>query len=118
MIKSKKAILKRGVDAVKLVEKLVKLQEEGQAMYDQPIIDEKKYNVWYNAVLFRLKTSFTKPDNEYANRFVGPPPLPLFSNDGVPTVQLDLQFELNSDLGDKLSNLFVIISDIQDRFCN
>lgn len=32
--KSKKAILKRGVDVVKLVEEFMKLQEEGQAMLD------------------------------------------------------------------------------------
>ena len=87
-------------------------------MQDQTIIDEKKYDVWYSSVLFHLKTSFTKPDNEYANRFAGPPPLPSFTNDGIPTVQLDLQFELKSDFPDNLSNLYIIISDIHDRFCN
>ena len=115
--KPKKAILKRGVNAVKLVEELLKLQEEGQEMLAQPIIDEKKFDVWYNKVLFHLQASFTKPDNEYTNRFVGPPPLPLFSNDGIPTYQSELQFELNSELGDKITNLNIIISDIQVHFC-
>ena len=115
--KPKKAVLKRGKDALKLVEELGKLQREGQEMLDQPAIDTEKYNVWYKMVLFLLQTSFTKTDNEYASRFVGPPPLPTFSNDSIPTVQSDLQFELKSDLGDNLSDLNIIISDIQVRFC-
>lgn len=43
--KPKKAILKRGVDAVKLVEELEKLQDEGHVMLNQPSIDEKDYNL-------------------------------------------------------------------------
>ena len=86
-------------------------------MQEQNIIDGKKYDVWYCSVLFHLKKSLTKPNNEYANRFAGSLPLPSLTNDGIPTFQSDLQFELNRDLGDNLSNLYIIISDIHDRFC-
>lgn len=113
--KPKKAKLKCGVDATDLVEKLKKLLNEGHAIMEQPFIDEKDFDNWYYQVLSLLETSFTEPDNEHKRRFVGPASYILFSQDGVPPVQPDMQFEIKQNLGEQLSSLEIIIDDIRIR---
>ena len=60
----KQAILKRGVDAFKLVEELERLREEGKAMLKQSVISEDNYDIWYNQVLGILGGRFTSTENE------------------------------------------------------
>ncbi len=114
--KPKKAKLKRGVDATKLVEELEKLLNEGRALMEQPIIDETDYNNWYNHVVMLLETNFTDSENEYKRRFIGPAGYILVRQDGVSSIQPDQLFALRSDLGDQLSSFPIIIDDIRIRF--
>lgn len=114
--KPKKAKLKQGVDATELVEKLEKLLNEGRSMFNQPIIDEKEYGYWYDKVLILLRTSFTDPDNEFKNRFVGPASYILVRQDGTSSIQPDNQFDLKGDLGEQLTSMAFIIDEIRSRF--
>lgn len=114
--KPKKAKLRRGVDATKLVEEVEKLLNEGRALMEQPIIDETVYNNWYNHVVILLETSFTELDNEYKRRFVGPAVYILVRQDGVSLIQPDPQIALRSDLGDQLASLDIIIDDIRIHY--
>ena len=114
--KPKKAKLKDGVDAIELVEKLEQLLNEGRSMLEQPIIDEKEYDNWYERVVNLLRTNFTDPDNEFKNRFVGPASYILVRQDGACSIQPDKQFDLKGDLGEQLSSLENIIDEIRSRF--
>ena len=115
--KPKKAKLKHDVDATEFVEKLEQLLNEGRSMFNQPIIDEKEYGYWYDNVLILLRTSFTDPDNEFKNRFVGPASYILVRQDGACSIQPDNQFVLKGNLGEQLSSLEIILDDIRIRFC-
>jgi len=108
--KTKKAKLK--VDKSELVDKLKELLQEGQQLLEQPEIDEKDYDYWYDRVVSRLKTSFSSSDNEYKNRFVMPASYILIRRDSESLQKIDLQRELKRDLGEELSSLDIIINDL------
>ena len=112
--KTRKAKLK--ADKSELLDKLNSLLQEGKKLFEQPKIDEKKYDYWYDRVIVLLKNSFSNPDNEYKNRFVLPVSYIFIRHDSESIPEIDLQFELRKELGEELSNLDIIINDIIVRY--